>query len=126
MSTSKKVILGLFTILPLILLMVYFIFFFMFFINIASHEMHKDILPEEFPLFLQSFIPMMILMFMAVSSGFILMIYYIILISKNRSFDSTQRIIWVLIVVFTSTIGQIAYFIVEVWPDKPDSRPLVN
>ena len=120
MSTSKKIILGLFTVLPLILFLGYFILFFTFFINMASKEMHhQNISPDEFPLFLQSFIPMMVLMFVAIFSGFILMILYIILISKNKSFDSTQRIMWVLIVVFTSTIGQIAYFIIEIWPDKP-------
>ncbi|UII33286.1 PLDc N-terminal domain-containing protein [Fulvivirga ulvae] len=124
MSTSKKVILGLFTIAPLIFLMVYFVLFFTLFVNVASMDLHPhDLPPDEVPLFLQSFVPMMVMMFIAVGSGFILMIYYIVLISKNPSFDSTQRIMWVLIVVFTSTIGQIAYFIVEVWPDKAENIP---
>lgn len=124
MSTSKKIILALFTILPLILFLIYFILFFSFFIKMASQGIHHDDLTADaMPLFLQSFLPMIILMFVAIVTGVGLMIYYIIHISNNKSFDSTQRLMWILIVVFTNAIGQIAYFIMEVWPDKPIKEP---
>lgn len=118
MSTPKKVLLGILTVLPLFLGLLYFILFFVFFINTAADRMHDpDIRPDEFPFLLGSFVPMMVLMLVAVVIGFALMIYYLIHISNNRKFDSTQRLLWILIVIFASTIGQIVYYIMEVWPD---------
>lgn len=119
MSTSKKIILGIFTVLPLVFGFLYFILFFSFFINITSGNIHPDLNEEQIPQFLQSFAPMFVMLFIAIIIGFVLLIYYLVHISNNHRLDSSQRLLWVLIIVFTSTIGQVAYFILEVWPDKP-------
>lgn len=126
MSTTKKVILGIFTILPALLLIFYIVMFFSFFFNVAVNKMQHapEVSSNEIPIFLESLIPMFVMMFVAGITGLALMIYYIIHISKNQKFDSTQRLLWILIIVFTNTIGQIVYFILEVWPQKPAEQSL--
>lgn len=120
MNTSKKIILGLFTILPLVFGLLYFILFFSYFINITSGSIQNpDFSEEQIPQFLQSFAPIFIMLFLAIIIGFVLLIYYLVHISNNHRLDSSQRLLWVLIIVFTSTIGQVAYFILEVWPNRP-------
>lgn len=121
MNSSKKIILGIFTVLPLVLTLFYIVLFFAFFFEVAVEKIHHEPgdLHNEMPHFLQSFFPMMVMIFVAIIIGIILMVYYLVHVSNNHKFDSTQKLLWVLIIIFTNTIGQIAYFILEVWPERP-------
>lgn len=121
MPLIKKIFLGIFTILPALFALLYGIIFFSFFFEMVLENPHyPDDTHNNFPEFIQSFFPMAIMIFVAALAGFALMIYYIVHISKNEKFDTVQRLLWILIIVFTHTLGQIVYFILEIWPSNPE------
>lgn len=120
MSKTKKVILGIFTILPAIFVLFYAVAFASFFFHtLIENAHHPDDFEQHFPSFIQSFFPWFIMVFVAGFTSFILMIYYIVHVARNVKFDTTQRLLWIFIILFTTTLGQIIYFIMEIWSTEP-------
>lgn len=107
MSRSKKIWLGIFTFLPVIGFGLYFLFFFTFFLNIAGDEVeHVDELPANFMI-------MFLAIMLAVISSFAMMIYYLIHVNRSDK-KSDHKLIWILILVLASGIGNVAYYFVEI------------
>lgn len=116
MSLGKKIILGVFTFLPVTFVMAYVFIFFKFFFSSMSSPHFEPYVNEEY--FFGNLVLLIFLIFTAIIFGVGMMIYYIIHANKNPKFDSNQKLLWILILVFTSFIGNIIYYFVEIIPDK--------
>lgn len=122
MSKTRKIWLGILTFLPLVFFVAYFILFFFLFINTFQNiEQHNQ---NEFPVeFFTTFIGLFICIGFAALSSLGIMIYYIIHANNNTANDSNKKLMWTLILVFTSTIGSIVYYFIEIIPNKKTIEP---
>ncbi len=122
MTRSKKIFIGLLAFLPLIASAVFLIFFFTSFFPeiIKMDHMHDDVPPEFFFSNMMGFIAWVIAM-VFIQLG--LMIYFIIHAMNNTRVKTEERIIWVLVFIFASSIGFPIYWGIRIWPEeKPDSN----
>jgi len=116
MKPSTKFWLAIFTFLPIVFLIVFFVFFFTVFLeNAIALEHHPNEFPEEFIRSLVWFIPLIILM--AITSLGI-KIYYIVHTNNNTLNDTTKKIMWTLLLIFTGSVGAIVYYFIEIVPLK--------
>lgn len=127
MSRTKKIWLGILTFLPILFVIAYFIFFFMFFFSSTSglHEVEQfEPNTHELPAtYVANFAILFALILLA---GFIsigLIIYYVIHANNNPKNDSNKKLMWILVLVFTSSIGSIVYYFVEILP-LPNDNPM--
>ena len=122
MSRSKKVIIGILAFLPLVSAAVFMIYFFatLFPEILRMEQEHGDVPPEFFFGNMMGFIAsVIILVFVQLA----LMIYFIIHTINNKRVKNEERIIWVLLFIFVSTIAYPIYWGIRIWPDeKPESN----
>lgn len=120
MSKSKKILLGILTLLPLFFLAAYFVLFFRMvskFTNTGNPE-------NNMMAFHQQMLPMFVVIgiFGLLSIG--LMVLYLILIINNPKFKlpaySSSKVVWILVILLAGTLGKIIYFFVEIWPEKQE------
>ncbi len=119
LSTTQKVVLGIFTILPLVLLpFLFFQIFYTFLVDL--HDLIDNGPPdlesqrEFFFAIMRFMIPSMILSL--VSLG--LLIIYLIHVSKNNSLNTTERLVWILILIFAGVIGFPIYWYMQIWNSR--------
>lgn len=116
MTKNKKIVLGIFTFLPLLFVFVYvFIFINFFFSSISSPQFYPYV-NEDY--FFGNLVLLIFLIFAAIIFGVGMMIYFIIHANKNPKFESNQKLIWILILVLSSFLGNIIYYLVEIIPQK--------
>ena len=116
MKSSTKFWLGLFTFLPLVLLVLFFIFFFtVFFENLIELEQNQGKFPFEF---LQSLTWVILLIVFMGIIGLGIKIYYIVHTFNNSENDANKKIMWTLILIFTGIIGSVIYLFIEITPLK--------
>lgn len=122
MTRSKKIFIGLLAFLPLIASAIFLIVFLNSFLPdmIRLDHQHGDIPPEFFFSNMMSFIAWVIaLVFLQLG----LMIFFIIHTMNNKRVKNEERIIWVLVFIFASTIGFPIYWGIRIWPEeKPESN----
>ena len=122
MSRSKKVIIGILAFLPLVSAAVFMIYFFatLFPEILRMEQEHGDVPPEFFFGNMMGFIAsVIILVFVQLA----LMIYFIIHTINNKRVKNEERIIWVLLFIFVSTIAYPIYWGIRIWPEeKPESN----
>jgi len=112
MSTTRKLLLGLLSFLPIVLFIVYLIVFFSFFVSIFGHVHEEDVLPASLAERIAVLVAAIILL--AVCSLFLL-VYFIVHNINNRAIDNTERIVWVLIFIFAGMIGFPVYWYMRIW-----------
>lgn len=118
MSTSKKIWLGILTFLPFVLFIVYLVLFFTFFIG-NIHHLEQTQHNDEFPVALiQSIVLVFIPIFIASILSLAIMIYYIVHANNNPNNDSGKKIMWIVILIFVSSIGCVVYYFVEILPSN--------
>jgi hypothetical protein len=122
MNKTKKVWLGLLAFLPIITAIIAVIYVFTNFLPemIRMDGMHEE--PD--PLFVFSkFSPMIFFIILSVIIQLGLLIFFIIHAINNKQVKSEERIIWILVFIFVSTIGFPIYWGLRIWPDpKPESN----
>lgn len=122
MSRSKKVIIGILAFLPLVSAAVFLIYFFatLFPEILRMEQEHGDVPPDFFFGNMMGFIAsVIILVFVQLA----LMIYFIIHTINNKRVKNEERIIWVLLFIFVSTIAYPIYWGIRIWPEeKPESN----
>ena len=91
---------------------VYLIVFFSFFISIFRHVHEEDVLPAMLAERIAGMVAAIILL--AVCSLFLL-VYFIVHSINNKTIDSTERIVWVLIFIFAGMIGFPVYWYMRIW-----------
>lgn len=101
MSKTQKIILLSATLLPVLLFMAYIIVFFLYFFNIA--EIINTPTPDNFYLLLILIISMVIIQI-------ILFVFYSIHIFKNRELRENNKLLWFLVILLGSSLGQLIYF----------------
>jgi hypothetical protein len=118
MSTTKKIIVGILTVVPIFIIPLYLLSFFSF-IKQAQHISPSGQFssPEEN---MKMLIPMAIYLGVALVISISMLIFYIVDILKNPKFQGpgNNKLIWILIVLFTGIIGKIVYYIMEIIPRK--------
>ncbi len=116
MKKTTKVLLAIFTFLPLVLLIAFFgLFFSIFLENIVELERSH----QEFPIdFIQSMIWFIILLVIVGLMSMGIVVYYIVHVNNNPEKDTSNRIIWTLILIFAGLMGSIVYYFVEIVPLK--------
>lgn len=118
MSTSKKIWLGILTFLPFVLFIVYLVLFFTVFIG-NIHHLEQTQHNDEFPVALiQSIVLVFIPIFIASILSLAIMIYYIVHANNNPNNDSGKKIMWIVILIFVSSIGCVVYYFVEILPSN--------
>lgn len=114
MSTSKKILLGIFSLLPMLFLVIYFVAFFSFFITMMRNSHNPDLFPEIMLEHIGSIIAFMLLM---VFTKLGTLIYFIIHVVNNRAADGTERIVWILVFIFAGMIGFPVYWYMRIWKE---------
>ena len=118
MSKHSKILLGVITVFPL-LLMLFFLsigiwYFYSHFNGRISFDLDKTFIMEKMFIFV-------------IIGGFlglvhlITTIYYISRVFLNNKFDDTQQILWVLLLIFFNTIGTILYWYLYIWKDEENN-----
>jgi len=115
MSKSRRLLLGILSVLPMILLVVYIFTFFTFIIHILKHAQQEDIMPD---MMLGNIAWMIIVVLLLAVSSLALLIYFIIHVINNKTVDSTERIIWVLIFIFAGMVGFPVYWYMRIWKEE--------
>lgn len=124
MNNSNKLLLGILTFLPIILISIYF---YRFFSMLLYHLPELQNNSHEVPInFIRSVFGAFIFLILAVIIKLGLMIYYIIHASDNINNDNTKKIIWILILVFIGTIGNIIYYFMEILPSDKNKITTLN
>lgn len=125
MSNSKKIIIGFLTVLPLAFFLVYIMSIFSFVRNAQQIEAAGGMNnPEEVMGMLG---PMFMYMGIAILISLGLLVFYIVDIVKNPKFEGpgNNKLVWILIVLFTGMLGELIYFFVEIMPRK-ELPPIPN
>lgn len=120
MSKNKKILLGILTFLPLVFLIIYLVVFFTFFASIPFEEPH--IVEDDPATFIRAIFGAVIWIFIAALLGLAMMIYYLMHASRNVKIKETERIIWILVLVFANTVGSIVYFFMHIVPLEENSQ----
>ena len=116
MSKSKKIWLGVFTFLPLIFLIIYVVVFFSFFLNGVDSTYPQEGTSPNF--FAGSYVLLFVIIVLMAIVSLGLLIYYIVHANSNPKFDSNQKLIWILILLFASGVGSMIYYFMEIVPLK--------
>jgi Phospholipase_D-nuclease N-terminal len=112
MSKSRKLLLGVLSLLPLIMLAVYMAGFIFFFMTVYRNANQEEMLPL---LLFRNMAWLFLVMILMVMCSLGLLIYFIIHTVNNTLIDSTERIIWILVFIFAGTIGFPIYWYMRIW-----------
>ncbi|MFT3844740.1 MAG: PLDc N-terminal domain-containing protein [Lacibacter sp.] len=128
MSRSKKVFLGILSVLPVILTIGLLIYLFAGFLPqmITLDQQYGNDVP---PMAVLSHVFGFVLYAIILSLFHLgLLIYFIIHAINNKSVKPEERIIWVLVFIFISTVGFVVYWAIRIWPDekKEEVSPASN
>ena len=122
MSKTGKIVLGILTFLPILLVLIYFIFMYQAFLGPALEAGPDGELDEE--AVMQSLGPMMAMIGLMVVLSFGLLIYYIVDVVRNPKWvnQSNNKVLWVLVLIFGGSLGMIVYYFVEILK-RPEVAP---
>lgn len=118
LSKQQKILLGILHFLPIIGIIAYIWFFFSFFFNnIQTLENHDpNVPPTEF---LSSFFGAFMILIITMIIALGIKIFDIVhLVKSNKNDTGNKILIWILLLVFTGTIGEIVYYFIEILPEK--------
>jgi uncharacterized membrane protein len=114
LSKSRRLLLGLLSVLPLVLTVVYIIIFFSFFIRLFNHAQDQFAFPEMMLEHIGLMIGVVLLL-LFVKLG--LLIYFIVHVVNNTFIDGTERMVWILVFIFAGIIGFPVYWYMRIWKD---------
>jgi Phospholipase_D-nuclease N-terminal len=64
------------------------------------------------------FVPFLVSLFVVAMLHIGLMVYYIVHVIRNTAIRETERIIWILLFIFLSTLSFIIYFFMRIVPEE--------
>jgi len=118
MTKSKKIWIGIFSILPGLLFGLYILVFIStFFFAAVSGEFepgHRGGTPP----FLIMMPIAMLMFFIGFALTTAITIYHVIHISKSNM-SSNDKLIWILVVILLNWLGDVAYWYVKIWKEEP-------
>ena len=126
MNKSKKIWLGILAFLPLVCGVTAIIFMFTSFVpaimRFEQQGNHND-LPIAF---FAELMPLFIVAIFASILTLLALIYFIIHAINNLNVKSEERIVWVLVFIFASSIGFPIYWCIRIWPDPKTESNFVK
>lgn len=112
LSRSQKIIVGVFTALPFLLLPYIVYEIVNFILHTVEVSKQGDPEPADILAAVMSFIgPLLLLSF----TSFALLIFYIIHAVGNKMISTTERILWILIFIFIGIISFPVYWFLRLW-----------
>jgi len=112
MKSSTKIWLGIFTFLPLVLLLLCFGFIITIFLDNIEELQHNH---NQFPLeFLHSIFWFVFLIILMAIASLGVKIYYIVHVNNTEGNDTNKKIIWTLILIFLGLIASVVYYFIEI------------
>lgn len=125
MSHSSKILLGIFSIIPIALLIFMFIYLFMYFIPemIKLDELGTEPDPRSIIQTFGSFFVFIVLI-NVLYLGF--MIYFIVHVVKDPSASSEDRLLWILLLIFLNIIVFPIYWYFRIWRPRSMSSERVE
>ena len=116
MKNSSKILLGILTFLPVLLILTYVLYIFTGFIPMAIRlEDSNQQVPVEF---FESISVMIVLIILAVTIKLGITIYYIVHATNNPKNETNTKIMWIVLLVLVGTVTSIVYYFVEILPSK--------
>jgi len=114
MSKLNKWIIGFFTFFPILAIIPFFYSMFGFIMKMENIE-NSGVEPGVSDVFgsMSGFFIWIFLMVIVSTATFI---YYLIHAIRNKAIEDNERIIWILVFLFASGIGQIVYFFMRIVP----------
>jgi hypothetical protein len=113
LSKSKRKMLGVLSIWPLIYIVIFTILIF------SISGFRPFTFSSQNNIFLIVFIPVMIVHVLTIVCGLGLMIYFIIHAVKSTKLTQEMKIIWIILLVMFYTIVSPIYWYVNIWKEKP-------
>ena len=114
LSKNQKVVIGVFTLVPFILIPYFLFQIFLFVMDMVAHQPEEPGIATIFAGIASFLIPIIITGIIS----FGLLIFYIIHAISNKSINSTEQLIWVLVFIFIGTLGFPIYWVLRIWNEK--------
>lgn len=109
MSKASKIFVGLVTLIPFIGVPIFLAQLFIFVVHVSQNP---DPPPAETLAGIFSFaLPLAV----TVLTTLALMVFYIVHALNNKTIDSTEKVIWILIFIFIGAIGFPIYWFMRLW-----------
>ncbi|MCB0475856.1 MAG: PLDc N-terminal domain-containing protein [Flavobacteriaceae bacterium] len=122
MKSSTKILLGILTFAPFVLILIYIFYLFLAFIPTAIRAGEAN---EEVPTALFGSISVMILLIvLMIVIRLSVTIYYIVHASNNPKNESGTKIMWIVLLILVGTITSIVYYFVEILPSKEPAKSI--
>jgi hypothetical protein len=112
MSKSRRLLIGILSLLPLLLIVVYTITFFSIFISAVRQHGQPDALPG---MMLDHIVWIVVIALLMGFSSLAMLIFFIVHAINNTAIDSTERLVWVLVFIFAGIIGGPVYWYMRIW-----------
>ena len=114
MSRGSKLFVGILSFLPIILLLVLLFMIFSMFPTFFQWDKYEPAPQEVFSVFAPIFMVGIAMSILSIG----LLIFFIMHLVRNKTMDSTERIIWILVFLFAGIIGYPIYWYMRVWKDN--------
>jgi len=115
MSKNKKILIGIFSILPLLLFVVYLVsmvsFLIHFFSQIAVRGKEYDLFYAEFSNMAGMIVTMVLLGLLSLG----VMIYFLVHAINNQFLKSDERLVWILVFIFVGMVSFPIYWYMRIW-----------
>lgn len=115
MSAVGKILLGIATVFPFVLLALYVLSFFPVIMMANVEETGTEPVVGIFSIGIS-----MILLILLVISTMALFIYYLIHVINNPRLDAQNRLIWAIVILFFSNLGYLVYWYFQIWREEDD------
>jgi len=112
MSKSRRLLIGILSLLPLLLVVVYTISFFGIFISAIRQHGRPEAFPE---MMLDHIVWIMAVALLMGISSLAMLIYFIVHAVNNTAIDSSERLVWILVFIFAGIIGGPVYWYMRIW-----------
>ena len=114
LTKTQKIVIGIFTLLPFVLVPYFLIQIFIFVMDMVAHE-HQE---PDVAVILAGVFSFLVPIIITGVISFGLLIFYIIHAVSNKTINSTEQLIWILVFIFVSTIGFPVYWVLRIWNEK--------
>lgn len=119
MKKTYKIIWGILTPAPIVMIIIGFFCFFFFIIrNLSKGMPAPPHVPEEFLWAIFSFYGLFLL---GIFLAFLIQISYFIHLVRNDALDKNMKTLWVVLFLVVNILAMIVYWCLNVWPE-PESK----